>query len=250
MNKNKIAKIISPLIVVPLSYLGAVLMHGSTPPSDELLWSILFVALISLPVGYLGLFGIVLPAEQALKKINHLSALNLIILSSLGGGILFATLDYIFIPGHHDNKLLEIMFVFSMGFILGLAVTLSYSVISGYISKSSLPLVFISIIIFSYLLFISPRLVKNINVSFKHRAIKELVSNANIKELTLESCDAGICWFLYEKENENVTFIVYGNDNEKSKTELTTLIFSTWPKGASHCKLLSKGRFLSECSIF
>jgi hypothetical protein len=49
MNKNKKAKIISPLIVVPLSYLGAVLIHGAHPSVGDLLWSILFVAIISLP---------------------------------------------------------------------------------------------------------------------------------------------------------------------------------------------------------
>ena len=237
---------------MPFSYIGVVLIHGSHPPTNELLWSILFVAVVSLPVGYLGLFCIVLPAERTLNKINHLSTLNLIILSSVGGGVLFATLDFMFIPGHHDNALLEIMLVFSMGFILGLAVTLSYSVISGNIRKSSLPLVLISVIIFFYLLFISPTLIKNINDALEHRAIKKLVSNANIKELTFDSCDSGICSFLYEKTNEKVTFIVYGKDNEKRKTELTTLIFSTWPKEASHCKNLYKGKggFSSECSIF
>ena len=67
---SKKAKIISPLIVVPLSYLGAVLIHGAHPSvsASGLLWSIIFVTVISLPVGYLGLFGIVLPIEEALKK--------------------------------------------------------------------------------------------------------------------------------------------------------------------------------------
>jgi hypothetical protein len=251
MNKNKKAKIISPLIVVPLSYLGAVLIHGAHPSVGDLLWSILFVAIISLPVGYLGLFGIVLPMEEVLKKRNKLSALNLIILSSLGGGILFAILDIIYVQGHSDNTFLEIMFVFSLGFILGLHVTLSYCLLSGIISKSSLPLVFISTLFFYYLLFISPTLLKNIVEHSKHRAIKELVSNANIKELTLQSCDAGICSFSYEKTNEYVTFIVYGSNKEKRKTELTRLIFSTWPKGASHCKVLNgKVGFSPVCSIF
>ena len=250
---SKKAKIISPLIVVPLSYLGAVLIHGAHPSvsASGLLWSIIFVTVISLPVGYLGLFGIVLPIEEALKKRNKLSPLNLIMLSSLGGGILFATLDVLNIPGHNDNTFLEIIFVFSLGFILGLHVTLSYCLLSGIIRKSSLPLVFISIIFFYYLLFVSPTLLKNIVKHSKHSAIKALVSNANIKELTLLNCDSVSCSFLYEKTDDYVTFIVYGSDNEKRKTELTKLIFSTWPKGASHCKQLNgKVGFSPVCSIF
>jgi hypothetical protein len=253
MSKNKLAKILSPLIVVPLSYIGLVIVNdGSHPAADELFETILFIAVISLSVGYAGLFCIVLPVEEALRKINCLSAINLITIGSISGGILFIALDYSFVPGHGQQGLEGILIVFPMGFILGLAVTLSYSVLSGIISKSALPLISIAIIIFFFLLFISPTLITNANYAFTQRAIKKIVSNANITELTFESCNLGHCSFFYEKLNETVTFTIYGSDNQKSKTELTTLIFSTWPKGASHCKNLYKGKggFSSECSIF
>jgi hypothetical protein len=129
MNKNKLEKILSPLIVLPLSYIGAVLINESQPPADELLWMILFIAFVSLPVGYLGLFFIVIPVERALKKINRLSVINLIILCSISGGILFSALNYTSIPGHDRQWLLGMLIVFPMGFILGLSVTLCYCAI-------------------------------------------------------------------------------------------------------------------------
>ena len=250
MNRNKLAKKTAPLILVPLSYIGAVLIHGSHPPIHELLWTVIFIALVSLPVGYFGLYCIVLPIEQALKDKNHLSNIKLIILSSIGGGILFAGLSLLK-PASGDMKILAMMLVFSMGFILGLGVTLSYCLISGTIKKSFLPFVFISIIAFFYLVSISPTIIRSGAEKYEHFSIKKVVSNAGIKELTLRQCYGGNCDFLYENLNEKVLLQVSGYSNSKSKTELINLIFSTWPEGASHCNYFYKGKNgnLPECSV-
>lgn len=251
MNKKKLAKKISPLVLVPLTYVGAVLIHGAHPPTNELFWTILLIIFVSLPVGYFGMFCIVLPIEQALLKRNQLSTFKLIALCSIGGGILFTILDVLLIPGHDNNKVLEIILVFSMGFILGLAVTLSYCLISGMMKKSTLSLVLISVLLFAYILSISPGILKNIIIEYKQYSIKKIVSNTNIKSLTIEECYSSNCLFIYEDEDNKVRLKVSGSANARSKTELIDLIFKTWPKGARHCSYFSNGKKgrLPRCTV-
>jgi len=132
MNKNKSAKIIAPLIVMPLSYIGVVIINGSHPESFlDFIETILFIAIISLPIGYAGLFLIVLPIEKILKKGKHTSPFILILLCSLCGGTILLSLDRLFIPGHGGFEFSQFLFVFPMGFALGMAVSLSYVLISG-----------------------------------------------------------------------------------------------------------------------
>ncbi len=140
MNKERKAIILSPLILVPLSLIGAILIHGSAPDiTNELIELILFISIVSLPVGYLALILIVLPTKWVLQRTNYLSAFTLTSLGGLYGGLLFTTLDYFFIPGHDTYELLSFMFVFFMGFFLGVSTTLSYAIMAGitHMSRNS-----------------------------------------------------------------------------------------------------------------
>ena len=139
MNKNFIAVLISPLVLVPLSLLGTFLISGFNPISlPELFELILFTSAISLPVGYVALIFIVLPTKWLLVKINRLSVFNLTTIGSIYGGILFVALDYTSMPGHDTFELTTIM-VFFMGAILGASVTLSYVLMSGITNRLSSP---------------------------------------------------------------------------------------------------------------
>ena len=136
MNKNS-AKIIAPLVVLPIVYLGAVMIHGSHPQSFfDFIETILFISIISLPVSYAGMFFVVLPVEAMLKT-KRFSSFFLILSCSIIGGSLFLLLDILFLPGHNKLEFSQFLFIFPMGVFLGLSVSLSYVLISGITRRSS-----------------------------------------------------------------------------------------------------------------
>ena len=133
MNKETIAALISPLVVFPLSCIGVWMVGGSFPST---LHDYFFIAGISLPVGYFGLLLIVLPSKWLLNKYNSLNLNRLVAVGGVFGGILFSVLDY-GVPGHASKPFLAYAAVFVMGSVLGLAVTLSYAVMSGITNRST-----------------------------------------------------------------------------------------------------------------
>lgn len=135
MNKNS-AKKIAPLVVLPIVYLGTVMIHGSHPQSFfDFIETILFISIISLPVSYTGMFLVVLPVEAMLKT-KRFSSFFLIFSCSIIGGSVFLLLDILFIPGH-KLELSQFLFVLPMGAFLGLSVSLSYLLISSITRRSS-----------------------------------------------------------------------------------------------------------------
>ncbi len=135
MNRDFLPEILAPLTVVPMAYIGVMFIHGSLPDSlSEAVELLVFVLVISLPVGVIGLLVVAVPAKIYLTRIGKLNGFNLVFLGGIFGGVIFLLLDILYMPGHSPQTFVAHLLVFSMGTGFGAVVTGSYVLLGG--SKS------------------------------------------------------------------------------------------------------------------
>ncbi len=125
------ACLISPIVALVIYYIGAAaLMNMSPDNKSSLLGAFMFIMFFGIPVSYIATLIIGIPVYQYLDKRGVLSRTNL----TVSGGVLGALVLVMFfwsVSGFGGLDMKEIVFISSIGAVLGASVAFTFGAIAG-----------------------------------------------------------------------------------------------------------------------